>query len=107
MKILFIYSLQGVQLLAPEQIQFGISYISALLKKHGHQTKLVVLSSPYGKKNYQVVNTVIDNFKPKLVCFTAISSEYEFIRNIADYLKHNYPKSGIDWVEEYLTLVIW
>lgn len=54
MNILFIYSLQDTQSLlkplrTPEQIQFGISYISAILKKHGHQTKLVVLSSPYGE----------------------------------------------------------
>ncbi len=96
MNILFIYSLQDIQSLwkplrTPEQIQFGISYISAILKKHGHRTKLAVLSSPYGKKNYPVIDKVIASFKPRLVCFTAVSSEYEFIRDIADYLKCRYP----------------
>lgn len=96
MNILFVYSLQDTQSLlkplrTPEQIQFGISYISAILKKHGHRTKLAVLSSPYDKKNYPVIDKVVANFKPRLVCFTAVSSEYEFIRNIADYLKYRYP----------------
>lgn len=96
MNILFIYSLQDIQSLwkplrTPEQIQFGISYISAILKKHGHQTKLVVLSSPYGKKNNLLIDKAIAKFKPKMVCFTAVSSEYEFIRNMANYLKQRYP----------------
>ena len=96
MKILFVYSLQDTQsLLKPlrttEQIQFGISYISALLKQHGHQTKLVVLSSPHGEKNYGIIEKIITGFDPKLVCFTAVSSEYEFIRQLADYLKNRYP----------------
>jgi len=96
MNVLFIYSLQDIQSLwkplrTPEQIQFGVSYISAILKKHGHRTKLAVLSSPYGEKNYPVIDKVVADFKPRLVCFTAVSSEYEFIRNIADYLKCRYP----------------
>jgi radical SAM superfamily enzyme YgiQ (UPF0313 family) len=96
MNVLFVYSLQNTPSLlkplwSPEQIQFGISYISAILKKYGHLTKLAVLSSSHGKKNYLVIDKAIANFKPKLVCFTAVSSEYEFIRDIADYLKLQYP----------------
>lgn len=96
MNILFVYSLQDSQsLLKPlrttEQIQFGISHISALLKQHGHHTKLAVLSSPHGEKNYKTIEKVIDGFKPALVCFTAVSSEYGFIRQLAAYLKGRYP----------------
>lgn len=96
MNILLVYSLQDTQSLlkplrTPEQIQFGISYISAVLKKHGHQTRLTVLSSLYGKKNYSIIDKIVTNFKPRLVCFTAVFSEYEFIRNVAAYLKCRYP----------------
>lgn len=96
MNILFVYSLQDTQSLlkplrAPEQIQFGISYISAVLKKYGHRTRLVVLSSPYGKKNYAVIDDMIASFKPKLACFTAVFSEYEFINDIAGHVKSRYP----------------
>jgi len=62
-----------------------------MLKKHGHRTRLAVLSSPYGKKNYPLIDKVIASFKPRLVCFTAVSSEYKFILGIADYLKYRYP----------------
>lgn len=92
MKILFVFSLQDVQSLrkplkTTEEIQFGISYISSLLKEHGHQTKLIVLSKVFGKENLSIVNDVIENFDPQLACFTAVSCEYGFISKIARYVK--------------------
>ncbi len=96
MRILFIYSLYEIEtLLKPlrsqEQIQFGISYISAVLKEHGHQTKLVVLSRTSGiKKNRKILCDYIEHFQPRLICFTAVSSEYEFIKNTVKYLKNHY-----------------
>lgn len=96
MNVLFIYSLYETispkkPLRSQEQIQFGISYISALLKEHSHQTKLLVLSRTYGiNKNKKILHEYIESFKPKLICFTAVSSEYEFITNIAKYLKRYY-----------------
>lgn len=96
MNILFIYSLQGIQSLykplkSQEQIQFGISYISSVLKKHGYCTKLAVLSRESGiKNNRKILDDCIRNFNPRLVCFTAVFSEYEFIASIARYLKTCY-----------------
>lgn len=96
MNILFIYSLYEIEsplkpLRSQEQIQLGISYISALLKKHGHQTKLVVLSRISGtKKNNKILRDCVETFRPGLICFTAVSSEYEFIANTAKYLKKHY-----------------
>ncbi|MDD5098038.1 MAG: radical SAM protein [Candidatus Omnitrophica bacterium] len=92
MKILFVYSLQDVQSLhkplkSPEEIHFGISYISSLLKQHGHQTKLIVLSKVFGKQNVNILDKAIIDFKPRLVCFTAVSSEYGFIAKAARHLK--------------------
>jgi len=96
MKILFIYTLYEIvsvhkPLRSQEQIQFGISYISSLLKKNGHQTKLVVLSRASGRKtNETMIHNAVDSFLPQLICFTAVSSEYGFIANMAKYLKHCY-----------------
>lgn len=92
MRILFVYSLQDVQsiskpLKSPEEIHFGISYISSVLKEHGHQTRLVILSRVFGKKNFNIINKAIKDFDPRLICFTAVSSEYKFISKIARYLK--------------------
>jgi len=48
MKVLFVYSLNFVQSSEKpmeffKDIQLGISYISSFLKKHGHETKLIIL----------------------------------------------------------------
>lgn len=96
MNILFIYSLQEIEsinrpLRSPEDIQLGISYISSLLKKSGHETKLVVLSRVSGSKNNkEILDKQINNFRPGLICFTAVFSEYGFIADIAKYLKSRY-----------------
>lgn len=96
MKILFIFSLDDI--LSPEkplrnqdQIQFGISYISSVLKKAGHETSLVVISEISGKKNYEILDKKIGIFQPDVVAFTAVATEYDFIINIAGYIKKKWP----------------
>lgn len=93
---MFVYSLTDVQsmnnpLRSWQQIQFGISYISAFLKKYNHNTKLVVLSKFFGGRNSLIIDKSIKEFSPKLVCFTSTSSEYDFIRKIGEYIGKNYP----------------
>lgn len=97
MNILFIYSLDAIKsitkpLVRPEQIQFGISYISSFLKEQGHQTRLIVLSSLSGRKNIGIIDEYLKRFEPKLICFTAVSTEYKFIANTAKYIKSQYPE---------------
>ncbi|MCX5749206.1 MAG: radical SAM protein [Candidatus Saganbacteria bacterium] len=96
MKVLFIYSLCSIAsaskpLRSPEWIQFGISYISAILKQNGHSTKLIILSRISGEKNKNIIDKYINEFKPELVCFTSVSSEYSFVVEIARYIRSNYP----------------
>jgi len=96
MNILFIYSLNIVgsstkPLESPEQIQFGISYISSFLKKHGHQTKMIVLSRTSPRNNRDILDEYLKKFSPRLICFTAVSTEYQFITNIAKYIKGKWP----------------
>jgi len=96
MNILFIYSLQDLEslnrpLASPEYLQFGISYISAFLKSNGYKTRLAVLSRFAGvKRNHRVLDKYINDFKPGLICFTAVSSEYRFISDIAKFIKKKY-----------------
>ena len=92
MRIAFIFSL--IDSYTPRnplesqlQIQFGISYISAVLKIHGHHTRLLVLS----RETANTVDKFIEEFQPSLVCFTAVASEYPFIVGIARKIKENHP----------------
>ena len=71
-----------------ESMQLGISYISSILKSKGHTTHLLVLTD-------HTKNTDIDLYlkksNPKLICFTAVYTEYPLIKTTAEYIKNKYP----------------
>lgn len=71
-----------------EEMQFGISYISSYLKKHGHQTRLLYLTGGYKS---EIIDKYIEEFNPELICFTSVFTEYSFIVSIAKYIKQKYP----------------
>jgi len=96
MNIVFVYSMDDVQsfkapLRSLAQVQFGISYISSFLKKNGHNTKLIVLSKVFGNAFRSVIDKYVEEFSPKIFCFTAVNSEYDFIASVAEYVKAKYP----------------
>ncbi len=96
MRVLFVTSLTGAitprhPLRSPEQIQFGISYLSAVLRQHGHETRLVVLSHAWGRRNLHLVNQVARDFLPQLVLLTAVTSEFPFISTMASRLRKRFP----------------
>jgi radical SAM superfamily enzyme YgiQ (UPF0313 family) len=93
MKVLFVYTREAPQspskpLVDLEAIQFGISYVSAHLKVHGHQTRLLVMTRA---SDFAEVDRLMKEFVPQVVCFTAVASEYLFIRKIAEYIRKGYP----------------
>ncbi|MBI4646517.1 MAG: B12-binding domain-containing radical SAM protein [Bacteroidia bacterium] len=75
-----------------EEIYLGISYISAVLKKSGHNTQLAVLDRKYKNRNFKTITHKITFFQPDIICFTSVNSEFDFIENIAAYIKLKYPK---------------
>ncbi len=93
MNVLLIYSLQDAQstekpLSTPQQIQFGISYISSFLKEKGHNTELLILTRE--TKN-SVIDEYLERFKPELIGFTAVATEFDFVADIARYIKSRRP----------------
>ncbi len=97
MKILFIFSIESTlsvekPLYNQSFIQFGISYISSYLKQYKHDTKLLILSRSFGNKNYDIVRKKIENFKPEIIGFNTVATEYKFISNISRFIKLNYPE---------------
>lgn len=96
MNILFIYSVDDIltpdkPLRTPAEMQFGISYMSSVLKQSGHSTRLLVLSRLLGKANKKAIDRYLKEFQPRVACFTAVSTEYVFIRSIAQYINKKYP----------------
>lgn len=92
MKVLFIHSEQDPfspekPLEIEERVQFGISYISALLKKEGHDTRLAVLCRETGES----IDEHVRDFDPGLVCFTAVYTEFPFLARVAARIKQSSP----------------
>ena len=96
MNVLFVYS---VFMLRKKErpfedfglIQPGISYISACLKQKGHATDLVVLNSAHPKNSESVLDSAISAFKPDLLGFSSVFSEYDFVSAVARRVKRQYP----------------
>lgn len=97
MKILFIFSVESPlsiekPLGSPIFIQFGISYLSSLLKQHNHDTKLLILSRSFGNKNYDIVRKKIEIIKPDIIGFYSVATQYKLISSISKFIKLNYPE---------------
>lgn len=96
MNILFIYSIQksvifDKPLAGQESIQFGISYLSSVLKQNNHTTELIVIDRKYRKRNNKLLTNNINQFKPDLICFTSVHSEFDYISDVAKYIKQEFP----------------
>ena len=96
MKVLFVYSLDSIQpirkpLRSWSNMQLGISYISSLLRNHGHQISLLVLGSNFPAKCIELLKASVDEFDPGVICFTAVYSQYDFVEELARFTKNNWP----------------
>jgi anaerobic magnesium-protoporphyrin IX monomethyl ester cyclase len=96
MNVLFIYSLDDIQskqkpLRSWSTIQFGISYISSVLRAHGHHTRLLVLGSDNWMKSVRSVHAAMGELDPPLICFTSVFSQYSFIKKLAQTIKSQWP----------------
>jgi len=93
MKVLFVHSEQDpystdkpLEIL--ERVQFGISYISAMLKREGHETRLAVLC----EKTLSTIEDHVRDFDPGLVCFTSVFTEYGTMKRAAALVKKKHPE---------------
>jgi len=52
---------------------------------------LVVLGSKYERKSKAIIREIISGFRPEIIGFNIVSSEYSFVENICCYVKKMYP----------------
>ena len=74
------------------QIPLGISYISAVLKKEGHRTHVVVVSSASSGHSLRLIDESISRHAAGLVCFTSIATEYGLTSGLAREVKKRHPR---------------
>jgi anaerobic magnesium-protoporphyrin IX monomethyl ester cyclase len=70
-----------------ERMQFGISYISSILKEKGHETRLVVPT----RESDAAVFEYIRDFNPGLICFTSVYTVFDLISEVARRVKKRHP----------------
>ncbi len=78
MKILFVYTDINVRGGA-RSYQFGIGSLSAVLKRSGHQTGLHYM---YGRYDTAPLKAEIANFQPDIIAFSAVSPQFQYVRQI-------------------------
>ena len=97
MKIMFVYSVDGIEsslksLSSWSKVQFGISYVSSMLKARGHETDLLVLGSDQKwEKKLPLLASQMEKSNPGIICFTAVFSQYSFIEKTASHIRNNWP----------------
>jgi anaerobic magnesium-protoporphyrin IX monomethyl ester cyclase len=85
--VLFIYTnINGTH---EETYAFGLASIVAISKKEGFLTKVMIVSD---KVQYPSIYDEISLFKPKVIAFTSVSSQFGFVNEIAEGIKEKFPK---------------
>ena len=88
MKVLFVYTDINVRGGA-QSYQFGIGSISAVLKTHGHETRLHYM---FGDCNPQALLAEISSYQPDLIAFPAVSPQYQYVRKVFESLPMERPR---------------
>jgi radical SAM superfamily enzyme YgiQ (UPF0313 family) len=97
MNVLFIYTTYNISLpykplRTLAETHLGISYISSYLRSLGHRTELLVLSRVSGRrKNERMIAECVKRFKPGLIAFSPVSSEYDFAAGLAGHIRKRFP----------------
>ena len=90
MNIVCVYSIEeGVSEEKPlagwYHVPFGISYIATSLKLANHNVKMEVFTA---NTNFERrVSNLITEFKPKMLCLTAVTTQFETILRITEEVK--------------------
>lgn len=96
MRVLFVYSTRDClsarhPLASLQDIHVGLAYISAFLKARGHATQLVVVNSETPEPSREAILSAAAAFDPRVIAFTAVSTQYPFVRSAAAHLARARP----------------
>ena len=84
MRVLFVYPNLNCQI----GFNYGLAYISALLKQHRHETHLLNVNEKLGfPLDLERIRRETQEFDPDLVGFSVVSPQYDAARRIARHMK--------------------
>ena len=83
MNVLFIYP-EIYSFGGGVRLHYGIAYMSAVLKKDGHQTSLLRITKEISKE--KLVNEV-KRLKPDVICFSSTTNQFPYVKLYAGWVK--------------------
>lgn len=86
MNILFIYT--NINGFHTDTYSFGLASIVSITKKNNYNTKVFLIKN---QDQYQSVLNEIQSFKPDLVGFTSVSSQFVYVSELAARIKAKFP----------------
>ena len=92
MKVLFIYPNVNAQV----GFNYGLAFISAVLKKHGHSTKLLNLNEKlYKLPSDEEIVKYIRDYAPGLIGMSVVTPQYTTALRTARLIKKNFPDTPL------------
>ena len=67
------------------EIPFGIAMIATVLENEGHSVELLVITPDTSYD--EVIKRNVDDKQPPLYCFTAVSTQYWQVKQVAEYVR--------------------
>ncbi len=70
-------------------IPFGLAYVATSLQREGHRVRTLVLTpdSPLASP----LGNVLQEFRPQLLCLTAVSTQFPLVKKVAESARHYDP----------------
>ena len=87
MKILFVYT--NINVFHADGFAYGIAVMMAVTKKAGHDVRYLRI---FEKSEYFLVDETVKEFKPDVVGFTSVSSQFSTVTDLSEIVKKNSPK---------------
>lgn len=94
MRIAMIYTVENyvtidMPLMSWTDVPYGIAMVAASLSKEGHEVKTWIFSP--GSDHPLLIKEILEDFKAESVAFTAVTSQFEFVKTIAKEIKEVSP----------------
>lgn len=86
MNVLFIFT--NINGHYSDTYNFGIASIVSITKKHNYNARVIIVNK---QDEYQSVLNGIQSFKPDLIGFTSVSSQFVYVRELAAIIKAKFP----------------
>ena len=87
MKVLFLYT--NINGFHQDSYGDGIAQIMAVTKRAGHDLRQLQV---FEKSQYAEVSQMVEEYKPDVVGFTAVSSQFSFVKDLSEIIKKINPK---------------